>query len=78
MTKQNHKKIQSIAKNLNIKKKKHSRSEIDAMKIFKHPITKVLIGGLVIYGLLISSTYFVNGYANFIKATKNLKSARNR
>ena len=77
MTKQNQKKIQSIAKNLNIKNKKHSHSKIDDMEIIKHPITKVLIGGLVIYGLLISSTYFVNGYANFIKATRNLKSAKN-
>ena len=44
--------------------------------MIKHPITKIVIGGLVVYGLLISSTYFINGYADFIKATRNLKSAR--
>lgn len=77
MTKQNQKKIHSIAKNLNIKNNKFSHSDINAMDVIKHPITKVLIGGIVIYGLLISSTYFVNGYANFIKATRNLKNARN-
>lgn len=77
MTKQNQKKIHSIAKNLNVKNNKFSNHEINAMGVIKHPITKILIGGIVIYGLLISSTYFVNGYANFIKATRNLKNAKN-
>lgn len=77
MNKQNQKKIHSIAKNLNVKNNKFSNYEIDTINVIKHPITKVLIGGIVIYGILISSTYFVNGYANFIKATRNLKNAKN-
>ena len=67
---------QSITNRLQLKKEKPYSQKTAPIKMIKHPITKIVIGGLVVYGLLISSTYFINGYASFIKATRNLKSAR--
>ena len=68
----------SITERLKTNKINYSDHSIDPKDIIKHPITKIAIGGLIVYGLLISSTYFINGYAELIKATKNLKRARNR
>ncbi|MFK7806977.1 MAG: hypothetical protein AB8F74_04160 [Saprospiraceae bacterium] len=68
----------SITERLKTKITDYPDYRIDPKEIIKHPITKIAIGTLIVYGVLISSTYFINGYADFVKATKNLKSARNR
>ncbi|WP_420573658.1 hypothetical protein [Kordia sp.] len=57
---------------------KSTKPLIDKKKILKHPVTKLVICGIAIYGILKISKYFVNGYAELIRATKNLRNARNQ
>lgn len=57
---------------------KSTKPLIDKKKVLKHPITKLVICGIAIYGILKVSKYFVNGYAELIRATKNLRNARNQ
>ncbi|KAB8153723.1 hypothetical protein EZY14_010390 [Kordia sp. TARA_039_SRF] len=49
---------------------------IDTKNILKHPVTKVVTCGVVIYGILKVSKYFVNAYAELIRASKNLRDVR--
>ncbi|WP_430408597.1 hypothetical protein [Kordia sp.] len=57
---------------------KSTKPLIDTKKVLKHPVTKLVICGVAIYGVLKVSKYFVNGYAELIRATKNLRNARNQ
>jgi len=57
---------------------KSTKPLIDKKKVLKHPVTKLVICGIAIYGILKVSKYFVNGYAELIRATKNLRNARNQ
>ncbi|EDP94435.1 hypothetical protein U8527_11170 [Kordia algicida OT-1] len=51
---------------------KSTKPLIDSKKILTHPVTKVVICGMAVYGVLKVSKYFVNGYAELIRATKKL------
>ena len=55
---------------------KSTKPLVDTKKVLKHPVTKVIICGVVIYGILKVSKYFVNAYAELIRASKNLSDAR--
>ena len=55
---------------------KSTKPLVDTKKVLKHPVTKVVIFGVAIYGILRISKYFVNAYAELIKASKNLNNAR--
>lgn len=55
-----------------------TKPTLEMKKVLKHPITKVVIGGVVIYGLLFVSKYFINGYAELVKASRNLKGIHRR
>ncbi|QHI37104.1 hypothetical protein IMCC3317_24820 [Kordia antarctica] len=57
---------------------KSTKPLIDKKKVLKHPVTKLVICGIAIYGILKVSKYFVNGYAELIRATKNLRKARSQ
>ena len=45
---------------------KSTKPLFDTKKVLKHPVTKVVICGMVIYGILKVSKYFVNAYAELI------------
>ena len=55
---------------------KSAKPLIDTKKVLKHPVTKVIICGVAIYGILKVSKHFVNAYAEFIRASKNLRDVR--
>ncbi|EDP97370.1 hypothetical protein U8527_03425 [Kordia algicida OT-1] len=55
---------------------KSTKPLVDTKKVLKHPVTKVIICGVAIYGILKVSKYFVNAYAELIRASKNLSDAR--
>ena len=44
---------------------------IDKKEILKHPITKMVITGVAIYGFLYISKHFVNAFAGLAKAIRN-------
>lgn len=46
---------------------------IDKKEILKHPIAKVIIIGISIYGFLYVSKHFVNAYAGLVKAIRNAR-----
>jgi hypothetical protein len=55
-----------------------SRLVIEMKQIIKHHITKIAIVVVTVYGLLFVSKYFINGYAEIVKATRNLKDVHKR
>lgn len=57
---------------------KSTKPIIDKKKVLKHPLTILFICGVSIYGILKVSKYFVNGYAELIRAAKNLRKARSQ
>ena len=51
---------------------------IEMKQVLKHLITKIVVGIITVYGLLFVSKYFINGYAEIVKATRNLKDVHRR
>lgn len=44
---------------------------IDKKEVLKHPITKIVITGVAIYGFIYVSKHFVNAFAGLVKAVRN-------
>lgn len=44
---------------------------IDKKEVLTHPITKVIITGVAIYGFIYVSKHFVNAFAGLVKAVRN-------
>ncbi len=51
--------------------KAQTKTIIDKKEILKHPIAKVIIVGVSIYGFLDVSKHFVRVYAGLVKAVRN-------
>ncbi|EDP97314.1 hypothetical protein U8527_03150 [Kordia algicida OT-1] len=65
-------KQKSIREKLNLDSiKTDTKPIVDKKEILKHPITKVIIVGVSIYGFLYVSKHFVNAYAGLVKAVRN-------
>ncbi|WP_046759147.1 hypothetical protein, partial [Kordia jejudonensis] len=70
MIKNNRTKRKSILDGLDLDSiTKSTNPLIDKKKVLKHPITKLVICGIAIYGILKVSKYFINAYAELIRAS---------
>ena len=47
---------------------------INTKEILKHPTTKIIISGIVVYGFLRVSKYYVSAYSGLVKAVRDAKS----
>ncbi|AXG69580.1 hypothetical protein KORDIASMS9_01803 [Kordia sp. SMS9] len=50
---------------------------INTKEIFKHPATKIIITGIVVYGFLRVSKYYISAFSGLVKAVKDAKSSLN-
>ena len=74
MKKTTSKKEKSILNDLDLDAiKAEAKASINTKEILKHPITKVIIVTVSIYGLLYVSKHFVNAYAGLARAVRNAK-----
>ena len=54
--------------------KTERKSILDTKKIVKHPVAKIVIAGVIIYGVLYVSKHFVNAYGELVKAVRTTRN----
>lgn len=48
---------------------------INTKEILKHPVTKIIIAGVAVYGFLYISKHFVNAYGELVKAVRSTRKS---